>query len=71
MTIAKEIQNYCIRTITEGLLVLLVSCFLIETYSLQTTYSNIYLFLHSTTKQKINRYMGSVNLLPINILEKF
>ena len=37
--------------------------------SLQTTYSNIYFFLHSTTKQKINRYMGSVNLLPINILE--
>ena len=37
--------------------------------SLQTTYSHIYFFLHSTTKQKINRYMGSVNLSPINILE--
>ena len=37
----------------------------------QTTYSNVYYFLPSTTdtSEEINRHLGSVNLSPINIPE--
>lgn len=42
-----------------------------EKSSLQTSYSNIYFFLPSTTNRsdKINRYMGPVNLSPVDIPE--
>lgn len=40
-----------------------------ETGSLQTTFSNIFYFLPSTTdrSEEINRYLGSVNLSLINV----
>ena len=40
-----------------------------ETGSLQTTFSNIFYFLPSTAdrSKEINRYLGSVNLSPINV----
>ena len=43
-----------------------------EPGALQTTYSNVYYFLPSTTDrvEEINRHMGSVHLSPINISEK-
>ena len=43
-----------------------------ESGALQTTYSNVYYFLPSTTDrlEEINRHMGSVNLSPIDISEK-
>ena len=43
-----------------------------ESGALQTTYSNLYYFLLSTTDrvEDINRHMGSINLLPIDIPEK-
>ena len=42
-----------------------------ESESLQTNHSHIYFFLSSTTDriEEINRHMGSVNLLPIDISE--
>ena len=42
-----------------------------ESGALNTEFSNIYFFLPSTTDQikDINRYMASVNLIPINIQE--
>ena len=43
-----------------------------ETGALQTKFSQIYYFLSSVTDrvEEINRYMGSVNLLPIDIPEE-
>ena len=43
-----------------------------ESGALQTTYSNVYYFLLSTTDrgEEINRHMGSVQLSPIDISEK-
>ena len=43
-----------------------------ESGTLQTTYSNIHYFLPSTTDrvEEINRHMGPINLLPIDIPEK-
>ena len=43
-----------------------------ESGALQTTYSNIHYFLPSTTDrvEEINRHMGPINLLPIDIPEK-
>ena len=42
-----------------------------ESDALQTKFLNIYYFLPSTTDkiEEINRYMGSVNVLPIDIPE--
>ena len=42
---------------------------LFETGSLQTTFSNIFYFLHSATdrSKKINRYLESANLLPTDV----
>ena len=43
-----------------------------ESGALQTTYSNVYYFLPSTTDkvEEINKHMRSINLLPIDIPEK-
>ena len=43
-----------------------------ESGALQTTYSNVYYFLPSTTDkvEEINKHMESINLLPIDIPEK-
>ena len=46
---------------------------LFETGSLQTTFSNIFYFLPSTTdrSEEINKYLGSVNLSPADVPVSF